>query len=66
MSESEIEMQNLQGRETQNLEEILKEGDFVILECDKQLYPGLVVKLPSGGERSPTVECMMSLKKCWK
>jgi hypothetical protein len=24
-----------------------------------------VVKLPSGGERGPTVECMMSLK-CWK
>jgi hypothetical protein len=28
--------------------------------------PGLVVKLPSGGKRGPTVKCMMSLKKCWK
>jgi hypothetical protein len=25
-----------------------------------------VVKLPAGGERGKTVECMMSLKKCWK
>jgi hypothetical protein len=66
MSENEIEMQNVLGRGTQNVEEILKEGNFVIVEYDKQLHPGLVVKLPAGGERGKTVECMMSLKKCWK
>jgi hypothetical protein len=36
-------MKNLQGHETQNPEESLKEAKFLIMEYDKQLYLGLVV-----------------------
>lgn len=44
----------------------MKEGDFLIIEHDKQKYPELMAKLPSDGEWGPTVDCMMNLKKSWK
>ncbi|KAJ4446734.1 hypothetical protein ANN_13431 [Periplaneta americana] len=49
-----------------DLEQNLKEGEFVIVGYDGQQYPAVVKKLPSGEEEGPTVDCMTKSIKGWK
>ncbi|PSN45468.1 hypothetical protein C0J52_08648 [Blattella germanica] len=40
----------------QDIQQNLKEGEFVVVEFDGQKYPGVVIKLPSGVQEGPKVD----------